>query len=123
MREIKFRGWTGKEMRLGWGCLTNESSKSFIVIDENDHYPEAVTLMQFTGLRDKNGTDIYEGDIVQNGLNEISKIVWDADTVAFIFLTKNAGIKNWINVKTDLDRNVEVIGNVYENPELCATKS
>ncbi|MCP3462944.1 YopX family protein [Bradyrhizobium sp. CCGUVB23] len=105
-------------MRFGWGCLTNESSKSLIVIDENDHYPEPVTLMQFTGLRDKNGREIYEGDVIEKKQGD-KRFRYDVR-----FSNGSFGIEFpppsylW-RAFCDLPRdNYEVIGNIYENPEL-----
>lgn len=129
MREIKFRA----------PCITDGTIKghyeyfTFYDIDHANGDDKEIalnsgfmvrpdSLEQFTGLHDKNGKEIYEGDIVQNAYNEVASTVWDADTASFIFLTKNAGIKNWINMKTSLDRLTEVIGNIYENAELLTNK-
>ena len=88
--------------------------------------PEMV-IIQYTGLKDKNGKEIYEGDIVGFKRKEIlhtlhhSVVEWD-DMKAGFFLTRvhmfpkkqDSSIRNeFINAK-----NKEVIGNIYENPEL-----
>lgn len=119
MREIKFRGWTGKEMRYGWGCLTNESNKCFIVIDENDHYPEPVTLMQFTGLHDKNGREIYEADIVSIETYGTNAEVQFEDGVFSV--SYGSALRLYAN--DPHGNRLSVIGNIYENSELLTNRN
>ncbi|HFD1710108.1 TPA: YopX family protein [Enterococcus faecium] len=77
------------------------------------------TLMQSTGLKDKNGVEIFEGDLVEHDDNlngdwetfEACEVVYDKDYAQFCFKW-DAG-----NFLTDY-RNLNVIGNIYENPEL-----
>ncbi|AYA77390.1 hypothetical protein DOE78_19110 [Bacillus sp. Y1] len=70
-----------------------------------------LTLLQFTGLTDKNGVEIYEGDIVQHGIFR-RKIIFQ---LCGFWLERSNGSKMplWCEPKE-----VEVIGNIYENPEL-----
>ena len=124
MRTIKFRAWDGKKMRaiceLHWDTLGR-----FIktVTDANYLlYPKDIELMQFTGLKDQHGKEIYEGDLlinhgVTNDMKQrIFKAVWN-DTAARYSLKDIAA-----NMYTSMDRNdtsrCEVIGNIYENPDL-----
>ena len=70
--------------------------------------PEGVILMQFTGLKDKNGKEIYEGDIVRNHnealtIDMVTGVVWDFRQLAML---------------EDQREEWEIIGNIYENPEL-----
>src|SRR5690554_736873 len=80
---------------------------------------EEVELMEFTGLKDKNGKEIYEGDIVRfhykTGVYKIGIVVWndlfgswDIDCSDFV---SYKSLKQYKSVS-------EVIGNIYENPEL-----
>jgi uncharacterized phage protein (TIGR01671 family) len=120
-------------MHFGWGCLTNESNKSFIVIDENDNYPEPVKLMQYTGLHDKNGKEIWEGDIVrvvydgslenEGGDAEVRQVKWGAGDEHYpaFDLEGNDMETNALSVAMH-NGEIEVIGNIYENPELCASQ-
>lgn len=83
-------------------------------------------LMQSTGLKDKNGKLIYEGDIVQfydDGILKTMKIIWDNDEFDF----KAIGLKKSVECYGQdflylgcikKEDSLEVIGNVYENPEL-----
>lgn len=71
-------------------------------------------LMQYTGLKDKNGIEIYEGDLVKwitgdSGEEEIGLIKWDSGYAGF-------GISGGHCL--DFNHCIEVVGNIYENPEL-----
>lgn len=77
-------------------------------------------IMQFTGLRDKNGKEIYEGDIIQKKTRErrremiqVGSVTWDEKVLGFnIYRTDHyIGMLTWVD-------DIEVIGNIYENPEL-----
>ena len=88
-------------------------------------------LIQSTGLRDKNGTLIYEGDIVQfydDGILKTMKIVWDDDEFDF----KAIGLKKSVECYEldfsylgciEKEDNLEVISNIYKNPELLEEES
>jgi len=85
---------------------------------KKENLKKGTELMQFVGLKDKNKKEIYEGDIVKNNYG-IFKIVWDKDTLCFT--TEPDDYKDWAN-KNWYDIYNEVIGNIYENPELLEVK-
>ena len=136
MREIKFRGKAAasfrdlaiKEGDWIYGDLVRKGKNFWIVgevYESNDKYisfeqwipvePESVG--QYTGLKDKNGKEIYEGDISKNNRDFLYVITWHPSMCAFVQL-------QWGHTFSDgdfLDMRFnfhEIIGNIYENPEL-----
>ena len=123
MRELKFRVWDKRYKRYvkpyavcldGRAIAITEPSNDLETLDS-----ERAIIEQYTGLKDKNGQKIYEGDIVLDCYDgEDTFIVeWDKDTASFI-LTDTEHI---LNVSFDNfypDKYLEVIGNIHENKEL-----
>jgi hypothetical protein len=100
MREIKFRAWNKIDKVMFSNHLNSPRIvNGVLTFDEDD------VLMQFTGLSDKNGKDIYEGDIVLLEYNYLGKI-----TVCFL-----VGSYNISRYATNKCR---ILGNIHQNPEL-----
>ena len=112
IREIKFRAWIiSKKELVDWNKLNDMMSQEIPIFDQQQ---QEIELMQYTGLTDKNGKDIYEGDIViQVGLE--LEVKWDDFDSGFVF-EDWTGSQMIMSPKIALD--YEVIGNIYENPEL-----
>ena len=132
MREIKFRAWDKSNCRFlstPLVCIDfeNDCVNSYEVeqVSDTDCVQIQNTcfeyeLMQYTGLKDKNGKEIYEGDIVKNSINDILEVLWCDDRCGFEMrgrYDKSHVIKQ-LDCDIIIDLNVEVIGNIYENPEL-----
>lgn len=134
-RDIKFRGWDSvNEVMLPVESINFR--EGYVSLNEGDNSLtdtlEMIELMQYTGLKDKNGKEIYEGDIVKliplnsERLKELGrkwyehlKVEWGAYSDGE-YVTN---VETWmidINPLSEelLDETVEVIGNIYENPEL-----
>lgn len=124
MREIKFRAWYKKDKNmlvpLSIAEILWSVDGGYFFCDAWDGYTEEeLELLQYTGLKDKNGIEIYEGDILYN-LNDRYNyvIIWDDIQGAF-----SLGEDGCLLKKYCLNEFWEVIGNIYENPELLEGKS
>lgn len=108
MREIKFRAWKKKKRIFIFWRNIFEGSDFW----EDVNYPDTLSVMQYTGLKDKNGKEIYEGDIVRTTREtEDSKEDYFDEEVTF-----GGGAFNPISLQPE--ETWEVIGNIWENPEL-----
>lgn len=139
MRQIKFRGKRLYDGKWVYGCpliVDTEKYQSANIVTLDEVYPDTLakvttsvdfkTLGQFTGLKDRNGREIYECDIVQWGDSEhkIKQVVefrngafgYVYDTIgSFVPYAANT---NFDFAKLGTDKRFEVIGNVFDNPSL-----
>lgn len=121
MRELIFRVWN-KNTKMFYGkvtgftiyheVLTLYHQDGFEVMRKCD-----VEIMQYTGLKDKNGTEIYEGDILKESSGGIFEVVWEEKYAKFKL--------DWTRTSPSIqypewNRGVEmdIIGNIYQHPEL-----
>jgi len=116
-REIKFRIWSPKiNTMLGWDDVKWMMSELLLTETETN------IPMQFTGMKDKNGREIYEGDIIYGTPNMLKMVVvWYDSFWCIKYLdcgTEHIAIYGDDSVSTRIDSEVEAIGNIYENPEL-----
>lgn len=115
MRPIKFRAWDKerKEMSHNPALIFDDTFGTYRI--HGALASNLPVLMQYTGLKDKNSKEIYEGDILKIG-NDLVEVKW-------------IEVGNWMGEKQPMvgfishgtiykDSPIEVIGNIYENPEL-----
>ena len=145
-REIEFRAWlkndkvmTGKVLQI-----TDNPSVQYIKFDKIENWKgnqlnnptfadlRDVVLMQYTGLKDKNGSKIFESDIVEikrvkikrnkNKNTFIDKVIYNNELCGFRFeglADDYLDFYDWLNEGAEL----RVIGNIYENPELLGVEN
>lgn len=131
MREIKFRAWDGERMMddnsLQWvdgrfisGVWNWEETEIVDGICE----PE---IMQYTGLKDRNGKEIYEGDIVQpksfqGSMFGMAEVAFHQGRFCLLrnppFVRHKTTLREAINRSENANNGLQIIGNIHENPEL-----
>ena len=120
MRDIKFRAWINlkkndHDFMVYQGQPDLETLQSFMF-----HWGDSKNLMQYTGIKDKNGKEIYEGDILEMNDRKASRsqvkyddkkwarfLAYDREAVSVYMPFVENAVNQWV-----------VIGNIYENPEL-----
>ena len=133
MREFKFRAWDTKLNIM----IFEDSDFEAIEQKYNDSCywagerypcicPEAMfglkmdrfIKMQCTGLKDINDVEIYEGDIAKDIAGFVYIVEWQNKKARFVYKCVKDGSKIKMNQQKDIEDGTEVIGNIYENPEL-----
>ena len=122
MRESKFRGFNRKNGVWLYGFYLQNRGAHFVCPDEfaegkswDDYEIDPETRGEYTGQKDKNGREIYEGDVVAtvvNGCRYVQEVFWSDATNGFSFRGHGCGPMFY---KPSC---MEIIGNIHDNPEL-----
>lgn len=130
MRTIKFRGYGIVEKKWFYGNLVEGNAGRYIT---DAYYEEGQgdmirydpiqtkTIGQFTGLLDKNGKEIYEGDIVKTKGNWGGVVTWNSRGYFYIndgYYTEEPDLLPLGSLNCYVRRDIEIVGNIHDNPEL-----
>ena len=110
MREIKFRAW-GPNSKYMWSweeLIANNIPINWLSGDPN--FCGERVIMQYTGLKDKNGKEIYEGDKILDS----NSVVWIVSFGAGSFVATMMGGSDCESLYSVIDKELEVIGNIYQ---------
>ena len=124
MREIKFRAWDKENEKMMKVSSISLENKEIAVKDFGTYHffrIKDIELMQYIGLKDKNDKEIYEGDIVlvkPGGVSTWYKTVVEFKEGAFIASLIDGEDYIYIFNRGFDSNDFEILGNVYENPEL-----
>lgn len=136
MREIKFRAWNSENKKIQ-NDVYSQSLKQPLNNFISNVQKQNITLMQFTGLKDKNEKEIYEGDILKTNFGDY-EVIFGKGCAFGVLVERETGFGEYpheieerfyeLNTENDaffgVDNDcksfhvIEVIGNIYENPEL-----
>lgn len=124
MREIKFRAWDGEQMHHDWMIFSEEAGE----VTARQLAKKASVVMQFTGLRDKNGREIYEGDILESEYTNVGDegprchpVVWGNGRWNCDHSVTGC-CKPWRGDLNGHHQSEVIIGNIWEHPNLLESK-
>lgn len=119
MREIKFRGKSIVTGEWCFGDLFQHGDQKFIMANNRNTEVDPETVGQYTGLKDMNSKEIYEGDMIQpyDPDDGYAVVRYDNTETEFYILFVNENV--YYGLGRDFEsKDLAVVGNIYDNPEL-----
>lgn len=127
MRELKFKMWNKEENKMyEVGQIDFQKEQAYMTnwwASTQSFFPfSMIELLQYTGVKDINKKEIYEGDIVKVNNEIIAKVVWDKEDLGYFLYTNEENsidtFENGVQPLYAYSDSIEVIGNIYENSKL-----
>ena len=114
MRPLKLRVWDRAQKKFHYGGACHKVGRHRWFFGLPIPHPDGCELTQFTGVTDYNGTEIYEGDVVayfRDDVREIGRVIFSSGM--FRLEHSSVDLQSWVD-----GNELQVIGNIYSNPEL-----
>ena len=126
-KEIKFRAWNPDDNKMEYPLVfaicDDDLFKPLIRFKNGTASYKDYPLMQSTGVKDKNGKEIYEGDIISFEDDPVDVVRWNEDFCCWTCwengkINEYAELFDWMQMKKEDSKHYIIHGNIYENPEL-----
>lgn len=114
-KDIKFRAWDAEENKFWYFTLQEILERRMSYRGSWDDKILRCEKTQYIGLNDKNGKEIYEGDILKDEFDRKFYVYWVSNEARFAIRQKNRKSEYFMVIN---HLKIEVIGNIYENPDL-----
>lgn len=118
MREIKFRAWDTENKTWTFATLGDLICGACTKKGDKPLSGAKQVWEQYTGLKDSNGKEIYEGDILQDESNDTAVVIWREHHAEWCIKWIHMGREDSLSRCMEWGHLNEIIGNIHENPEL-----
>ena len=127
MRVPKFRAWDKENKEMFFVKQIDFMFEKVVLGCYEQFFIDEVELMQSTGLKDKNGKEVFEGDIIKDSEDFIAQVVYDKEYAGFglnyqPFDPKEGLSLTFEELKKEYKNTFEIVGNIWEDGELHVSK-